>query len=130
MSPLRLTSLLFVVAAAGAGQDLDFKAAERQIVRLPPASFPELPPAIARELQHRGCTIPQDVFSRTPRNVISGEFARRGQKDWALLCSIKGSSSILVFWNGSAKNAAELNPADDLNYLQGLGGDKTGSGCN
>jgi len=130
MSALRVicpAMLLFsLLAATGAGQDLDFNAAERKILRLPPTAFPMLPPAIVHELQNRGCTIPQDAFSKTPQNVISGEFAKHGQKGWAVLCSIKGSSSILVFWNGSAKNPAELNPAGDLNYLQGLGGDKIG----
>jgi hypothetical protein len=126
MESLRLTLLLSLIAAVGAGQNPDFKAAERQIVRLPPSAFSMLPAAVVKELQNRGCTIPQNAFSKTPQNVISGEFAKRGQKDWAVLCSIKGSSSILVFWNGAVKNPAELNSAEDLNYLQGLGGDKIG----
>jgi hypothetical protein len=46
--------------------------------------------------------------------------------DWAVLCSVNGASSILVFWNGSASNPAELAGSEDKNYLQGLGGDKIG----
>ena len=46
--------------------------------------------------------------------------------DWAVLCSVNGASSILVFWNGSAGSPAELAGAEDKNYLQGLGGDKIG----
>lgn len=34
-----------------------------------------------------------------PHNVIKGQFAKAGQIDWAVLCSIRGVSSILVFRN-------------------------------
>jgi hypothetical protein len=122
---LRLTFSLALLSTVNVpGQDLDFRAAERKIVRLPPAAFPVLPKSVVRELQRRGCTIPQEQFSKTLNNVISGQFARRGQRDWAVLCSIEGVSSILVFWNGSATNPAELARSEDLNYLQGGGGDE------
>ena len=123
---MRWLGLALLLAVAAIAQDLDFKAAERKIVRLPPTAFPTLPKAVVAELQRRNCTVPQDAFSKTPGNVISGEFAKRGQKDWAVLCSVKGATSILVFWNGSASNPASLSSADDINYLQGLGGDKIG----
>jgi hypothetical protein len=74
---------------------------------------------VIRELQRRGCSIPQAAFTKTPHNVIKGQFARPGELDWAVLCSIKGVSTILVFWNGSNKNPAAIAPAEDLNFLQG-----------
>ena len=114
------------LARAGIGQGLNFQEAERRIVRLPPTAFPKLPVAIVRELQRRNCTIPQEVFSKTPHNVVRGQFAKRGQADWAVLCSVNGASRILVFWNGSANSPAELAGAEDKGYLQGLGGDKIG----
>jgi len=123
---LRLALSLAVMAVLSVGQGLNFEAAERQIVRLPPTAFPTLPIAVVRELQHRGCTVPQESFSKPPNNLISGQFAKRGQTDWAVLCSIKGSSSILVFWNGSASNPAELARREDKIYLQSLVGDKIG----
>jgi hypothetical protein len=113
-----------LIATASAGQD--FKAAESQIVRLPPAAFPTLPKAIVHVLERRGCTIPQPVPSNKPTNVVRGQFARRGQMDWAVLCSVKDASTILVFWNGSPMNPSEIARAEDRNYLQGLGGDKIG----
>jgi hypothetical protein len=125
MRALPLTLLLAALATVTVpGQELDFQAAERKIVRLPPAAFPALPAAVVRELQRRGCTIPQADFKtqadfKMPNNVVSGEFARRGQRDWAVLCSMKGASSILVFWNGSPANPADLGRSDDINYLQG-----------
>jgi len=120
MSLRRAAVLVAMAAAACAGQNLDFNAAAKQIVRLKPSLFPMLPKNVVAELRRRGCTIPQDAFSKSPGNVISGEFAKRGEKDWAVLCSVNGASSILVFWNGSARNPATISPADDINYLQGL----------
>jgi len=95
------------------------------IVRLPPSAFPELPANVVQDLQRRGCTIPQEAFSKVnPNNVIKGEFAKPGQIDWAVLCSVKGVSTILVFWNGSEENPAAIVPAPDSGYLQGAGGDQ------
>ena len=37
-----------------------------------------------------------------------GEFVKPGQTDWAVLCSTKGSTSLLVFWNGSETNSVQL----------------------
>jgi hypothetical protein len=96
--------------------------AERRIVRIAPSAFPGLPRNLSGELERRGCTIPQGV--RTGRdNVARGEFQRAGQTDWAVLCSIKGVSTILVFWNGSEKGPAELFPREDRDFLQSAGGD-------
>jgi hypothetical protein len=112
------------MVAASVGQD--FQEAERHIIRLPPTAFLRLPIAVVQELQRRGCTIPQEGFSKTPNNVISGQFARRGQIDWAVLCSVMNVSSILVFWNGSGRNPAELAGVEDKIYLQSLEGDEIG----
>ena len=58
------------------------------------------------------------------QNIIKGEFVKPGQTDWAVLCSIGRVSSILVFWNGSEKNPAEIGKMKDMDRLQGWGGDK------
>ena len=110
-----------------------FDDADRRIVRLSPTAFPELPRAVASELDHRGCTVPQTPHTKRRQNVISGEFARPGQTDWAVLCSVNRTSwlgtlfstphyvsSILVFWNGSAKDPAEIAPKEDRTFLQGI----------
>ncbi len=114
--------LLIVSASAQIPEELkrQFDEAERRIVRLRPTAFRELPGGVVRELQRRGCTIPQDAFTKKPANVIRGEFAKPGQTDWAALCSIHGASTILVFWNGSAKNPAAIAPMEDRNFLQGI----------
>ncbi|MDQ2900699.1 MAG: hypothetical protein M3Y07_13005 [Acidobacteriota bacterium] len=43
-----------------------------------------------------------------------------------MLCSVKGVSSILVFWNGFGRNPAAIAPIKDRSYLETLGGDQIG----
>ncbi len=78
-----------------------------KISRLRPSDFRELPAHISTELVRRGCTIPQVTVEglemKEPHNVISGEFARRGQKDWAVLCSTRGRSAVHIFWGRPTK---------------------------
>ena len=124
-------ALLFIILTPLVGQlpeDLKakFDEAERRIVRLPPAGIPQISPNVVRELQHRGCTVPQETFSNKPNNVIRGEFAKPGQTDWAVLCSVKGVSTILVFWNGSETSPAAIAPLEDRNFIQGITPGKTG----
>src|SRR5438477_10287344 len=85
-----------------------FDQADQKIVRLPPSAFPELPGNIVRELQRRRCMIPQESYTKRANNVIRGNFARPGQQDWAVFCSVNRTSSILVFFNSSEKNVQEI----------------------
>jgi hypothetical protein len=98
--------------------------ANPNIERLTPLAFHQLPKNVVKNLQARRCTIPQAGFKPKPNNVISGDFAKRGQTDWAVLCSRGGESSILVFWGGSVKSPAELAKASDDAYW--LGNDRDG----
>jgi hypothetical protein len=119
---------IFLALLAQLPEDLKQKldAAERGIVRRPPADFPELPANVVGELKRRGCTIPQEAFTKKPHNVIKGQFAKPGQTDWAVLCSRGGSSSILVFWNGSENNPSEIARMEDRIFLQGITPDQIG----
>lgn len=88
-----------------------------KINRLRPSAFPELPARIVRELERRGCTIPQvtieGVDTNKPHNVASGEFTRKGQKDWAALCSRRGRSAIHIFWGRPTKCASVIEARAD-----------------
>jgi hypothetical protein len=119
---LFLLTVTFAPAFAQLPDDFQrkFDEAEQRIVRLPPTAFPDLPGEVVRAIQRRRCRIPQEAFTKKPHNVIRGHFMRPGQTDWAVLCSVNGRSSILVFWNGSATNPAEFAPMGDRNYLQGI----------
>lgn len=117
-----LISILSAFAQEISPQQWDL--ANSQVRRLPPSAFAQLPTPIQAELQRRRCTIPQVPMIETPHNVIQGEFAKPGQTDWAVLCSTGRVTSILVFWNGSALNPVEIAKANDLDRLQGWGGEK------
>lgn len=97
--------------------------ANEQAVRLEPSKFTELPQKIIKNLEERGCTVPQTWHDKNLHNAISGEFSRKGQKDWAVLCSVDKISSILIFWNSSTGKVAEIGKTDDLGYFQGVTGD-------
>jgi hypothetical protein len=91
------------------------------IVRLEPKEFTNLPKEIISDLEKRGCTIPQSSMPVEKQNVIKGEFRQKGQADWAVLCSIDKSSTVLVYWNESTDKVAEIlkQPDDDFSQKPG-----------
>ena len=99
-------------------------AAERAIVRLPPAAFTTLPAAIRRDLERRRCTIPQSDLEGEPHNVIRGRFTTAKQFDIAVLCSVDSSSTILVYRGEDIKTVAQLANSKDADWLQ-TGGPKS-----
>lgn len=94
--------------------------AARHIRRLEPNAFPWLPAEIASALRARKCTVPQPAGATSPRNVIRGEFFESGLQSWAVLCSARGWSTILVF--RAAQDAAPhaVGKREDRNYMQSL----------
>ena len=120
-----LATLLLVWSADCPAQFVRTKAdwdrADLQTRRLAPSEFKQLPTNLIRDLQQRGCTVPQEHFTKEPHNVIRGEFARSGQADWAVLCSINRVSTILVYWGGSENQPAEIGKGEDNGRLQTLG---------
>jgi|SRR5580698_10344331 hypothetical protein len=73
------------------------------IRHLPVSSFPDLPLGIADLLNIRGCTIPQTYEAHRPENVVHASLQHTGSSDWAVLCSVQGNVSLLVFFDGGAK---------------------------
>jgi hypothetical protein len=102
-------------------QGNEWDKANREVVRLAPSTFKQLPRELIQELERRRCTVPQVWGSRQPSNVIRGEFLKKGQSDWAVLCSVNMKSSILVFAGGSPGNPMDIAGSEDLNVLQGVG---------
>jgi hypothetical protein len=99
------------------------------------AQLPGLPPEFVEKLNTRGCTIPQfddgagaDAMTTqmtpsepntvAPTNVIEGEFAKKGQKDWAALCSNGKTSTIVIYWSKPTSCPASLARLDDAHYLK------------
>lgn len=93
------------------------------IRHLPPASFPALPPAITAALDSRGCLIPQTYEAFHPENVVHGSLEKPGASDWAVLCSVKGTVSLLVFFGSrSSADPFELASSPETERLQMNGG--------
>lgn len=96
-----------------------------------PASFSELSLAMRSSLTKEGCRIPQATIEKkiVATNVISGEFAQKAQRDWAILCSKNGRLDIKVFWGGAAhcpsrienvRGMREDSTAQDLGFNHAL----------
>ncbi|MFN0139851.1 MAG: hypothetical protein ACKVQW_07155 [Pyrinomonadaceae bacterium] len=124
---MKLSAFIFMVffltVATQANAQDRWQIADEATLRLEPSAFSQLPKSIVSFLEKRGCTVPQSYGRSTPHNVIRGQFARKGQFDWAVLCSRKRVSSILVFWNGSTRSVGVIARAADKNFLQTIDGD-------
>ena len=107
------------LALHSTGAQGNLRVASANVERRLPSTFSQLPQNIVRDLQARGCTVPQADFGPKPNNVIKGNFATRQRSDWAVLCSKGGNSSILVYWGSSVKSPAELARAPDEAYWLG-----------
>ncbi len=122
MKVLSLAVMFLVVTLnVSAQRAIDWAKADSEIVRLVPSTFSELPQDLVKDLEKRGCTIPQSYAVNEPHNAVGGEFRRKGQQDWAILCSINQSSSILVYWNSSPKDISRIANIEDSSYLQDVG---------
>jgi hypothetical protein len=115
-----LTILLVVISnfAVSQRRTEDFLIAESLAIRLSPSAFHMLPKRIIEVLEQGGYTIPQSWADSLPHNVISGEFRKPGQLDWAVLASKNHQSSIIIFWNGSDTDTTHLEQLSDLTYMQ------------
>lgn len=97
----------------------DGRTVSYRVRHLPVSSFPELPPAIAEALTARGCLIPQTYQAHRPENVIHGALERAGTSDWAVLCSVQGRVTLLVFFaSGDAAKPALLAEHAETERLQ------------
>jgi hypothetical protein len=91
----------------------------RYLIRhLPVSSFPALPAAIQSQLERRGCVIPQTYEARRPENVVHASLERQASSDWAVLCSAKGTVSLLVFFGSDPGHPFTLASAPETERLQ------------
>jgi hypothetical protein len=88
------------------------------IRHLPTSSFPNLPAAIQQQLDHRGCLIPQSFEARQPENVVHASLERSSSSDWAVLCSSRGTVSLLVFFGSGSNQPFTLASAPETERLQ------------
>jgi hypothetical protein len=91
------------------------------IRRLPVNAFPQLPPVVQAQLNRRGCLIPQTYEAHQPENVIHASLEQQGSSDWAVLCSVNGTVSLLVFLSSSHGDPTVLATASETSRLQAHG---------
>jgi hypothetical protein len=83
-------------------------------------AFPQLPPVVRDALTRRGCLIPQTYEAHQPENVINASLERHGSSDWAVLCSVEGRVSLLVFF-ASRGDPMVVASAPETDRLQAHG---------
>lgn len=88
------------------------------IRHLPISSFPDLPAELAVLLNRRGCLIPQTYEAHHPENVIHASLERPGSSDWAVLCSERGTVSLLVYFSSAPASLLVLSAAPETERLQ------------
>ncbi len=91
------------------------------IRRLPVNAYPQLPPAVKERLTHRGCLIPQTYEAHQPENVLHASLEHRGSSDWAVLCSVNGTVSLLVFLSSRDGEPSVVASAPETSRLQSHG---------
>jgi hypothetical protein len=89
-----------------------------RIRRLPVSSFPDLPASVADLLNQRECLIPQTYEAHHPENVVHASLERAGSSDWAVLCSARGTVSLLVFFGSASGEPVELAKSLEKQRLQ------------
>lgn len=88
------------------------------IHRLPVSSYPGLLPEIATQLTAMGCMIPQTYEAHQPENVIHASLQQPGSSDWAVLCAVHGTVSLLVFFGSQPDHPIVLATAPETERLQ------------
>ena len=132
MGVLGIVAAIIGVSATSASlgppglESIDWARADTMVVRLPPSAFPKLPPAVRAVLQRRGCTIPQSFQATAPENVVRGEFLKRGQQDWAVLCSCELVSRVLIIRGDTGAVVDSLAEEPDVGRLQVVAASQVG----
>jgi hypothetical protein len=127
---VNLILALAVTLSSHAHAQTIYERANAETVRLQPSMFPELPAAVRQDLERRACTIPQvsPFFrdSQTAHNVIRGAFTAAGSSDWAVLCSVRDTSRILIYQEGGSVPSHVIGALPDIGFQQGTTANRAG----
>jgi hypothetical protein len=99
------------------------------IRRTAPAEFRGLPVTIRSDLERRGCFIPQPYNAHAASNVIHGAFTAAKVSEWAILCSVRDTSQILIYRFPASAGASvidSLERAADIGWMQAIGNGRWG----
>jgi hypothetical protein len=81
----------------------DVALAVSRIPRFTPDRFAALPPSVREAFAQINCQVPQTTLAGSPMNMVQGEFAAKGQRDWAALCSNGTLAEVRIVWGGEAR---------------------------
>jgi hypothetical protein len=95
----------------------DIALAVAAVPRFSADRFPSLPPSVRQEFLAMNCQVPQPSLTGGPSNVIEGEFAAKGQRDHAALCSDGTTSLIRIVWGGEARCEDSLGARQDVDVM-------------
>jgi len=95
------------------------------IRHLPVSSYPDLPAPFQELLNQRKCLIPQTYQAHHPENVVHASLERAGSSDWAVLCSARGTVTLLVSFSSDPSTLIELASAPETDRLQPNGASGT-----
>jgi hypothetical protein len=108
------------VVTEAARVQAEFIAAVAKVPRFTPDRFAALPPTVRQAFSQINCQVPQPSLTRGPSNVIQGEFAAAGQRDWAALCSDGSASTIRLVWGGPAQCETAVAAQQDLQAMSAI----------
>ena len=100
---MKISSFAAIVAVIGV---MSPHWAIAQSLRVPASAFRNGPAPIRQQIAGDGCTVPQiglPTSSEQLHNVISGEFAATGQRDWAAVCWKAGTTTLRIYWGGPSR---------------------------
>jgi hypothetical protein len=121
------TLLLSSIGQAGAQRAF----VSDSVRRLPPSAFAQLPDGVRRDLAARACWIPQPSHARVSQNVVRGAFTAAGRREWAVICSVRDTSQILIYRSGPAHTARvvdSLARAADRHWVEEMADGQWGYG--
>ena len=96
------------------------------IHRLTPDSIELLPARVRATLNERQCLVPQPYWGGS-RNAINGAFTAKGTKEWAVVCSVRDTSVILILTASTGAVVDSVGSSGpDVNWIQGIGDGKWG----
>jgi hypothetical protein len=112
-----LTLVAFLVATSPLMARTEEQPA-RTIRRLAPAAFPALPRGVRGTLDARFCTVPQWYGRAASHNVVAGAFSANAKSEWAVLCSVRDTSQILIVDAKTGNVVDSLERSADANWVQ------------
>ena len=118
-----MVGLAFIVSAqsaptirSGELTPADIALIVSRVPRIAIDRFASLPPTVRESFTQMNCQVPQ-ATAGAPANVVQGEFAAQGQRDWAALCSDGTATQVRIVWGGPARCEDRVASTQDADTL-------------